>query len=472
MTATGEVAPAIDESLLARAAATGDRNAFATLYQRYEQRAFNLAYRISGSEIDAADAVQTAFLSAAHMLPQIGDGEQTFGPYLFAATSKATHELMRRRHHHPPREAAAEASEPQGVLAASMRLPDRQREVLALCELEELSYDEIAPIMELPTDSVSQLVARARINLQDELVGSVLASAVAPVECGRALPLIATRQDGHLDTASENAAWLDAHLAECERCRLAVRTMEEAADSYSAWAPIAAPPWLSEETIEKAAGVVGADWGGQVAQIGTHRAHAKSLAAVPAADVADSGAGRSRRRGLTAAAGLVVLLLLAGGAVAVVGHDSTGTTGRPAASTTPEKQGRHARHPTKSGAGRARKASHKASKETATGSTETAAASTGSMLAPSYAAPVESTTQSAPPSHPSKSTGNVAVKPTRHTTAPKAAAQPATTPTSSSSPQPVTSTATTTTATVEAPTPEESAKHHEPTGKAVGRPPK
>lgn len=472
MTATGEVAPAIDESLLARAAATGDRNAFATLYQRHEQRAFNLAYRISGSEIDAADAVQTAFLSTAHMLPRMSDGEQTFGPCLFAATSKATHELMRRRHHHPQREATAEASDPQDVFAASMRLPDRQREVLALCELEQLSYDEIAPIMELPTDSVSQLVARARINLQDELVGSVLASAAAPVECERALPLIATRQDGHLDPASENAAWLDAHLAECERCRLAVRTMEEAADSYSAWAPIAAPPWLAEQTIAKAAGVVGADWGEPVAQISTHPARAKSLAAVPPADPPDSGDGRTRRRGLTAAAGLAGLLLLAGGAVAVVGHNSTG---RPAANTIPETRALHGKHGARSAKAKARKARHEASTKTANGTKsaannpEPAVVSTSPVSAPSYAVPSEERTHSAASPHPSKSTGNAAVKPTRqHTSAPKATASPTTTPAPSSSPEPVT----TTTATVAAPAAEESSKHHEPAGKAVGRPPK
>src|SRR5215204_6459456 len=50
----------VEEARLARAAAAGDGGAFATLYERYEQRAFNLAYRMVGSEADAADAVKEA----------------------------------------------------------------------------------------------------------------------------------------------------------------------------------------------------------------------------------------------------------------------------------------------------------------------------------------------------------------------------------------------------------------------------
>src|SRR5829696_3463307 len=52
---------AVDEAGLARAAAAGDGGAFGALYRRYEGRVFNLAYRISGSEEIAVEAVQRAF---------------------------------------------------------------------------------------------------------------------------------------------------------------------------------------------------------------------------------------------------------------------------------------------------------------------------------------------------------------------------------------------------------------------------
>src|SRR5690349_3024767 len=53
---------AVDEVRLASAAAKGDGSAFATLYQRYEDLVFNLAYRIGGSEKIACEAVEKAFL--------------------------------------------------------------------------------------------------------------------------------------------------------------------------------------------------------------------------------------------------------------------------------------------------------------------------------------------------------------------------------------------------------------------------
>jgi len=110
-----------------------------------------------------------------------------------------------------------------------MRLPVRQREALALCELEGLSYEEIAAVMEVNRNTVAQLIFRGRINLVDELRGTPLASAAVPSpECERALPLIAMRHDGQLETASRDAAWLDAHLDGCERCRLGVEAMQDA----------------------------------------------------------------------------------------------------------------------------------------------------------------------------------------------------------------------------------------------------
>src|SRR5262245_36488841 len=87
-----------EETRLARAAAAGDGEAFATLYERYARRAYNLALRLSGSEDDAADAVQEAFLSVMRRLPEIeAERELAFGSYLFTATRNATYDLIRRQ---------------------------------------------------------------------------------------------------------------------------------------------------------------------------------------------------------------------------------------------------------------------------------------------------------------------------------------------------------------------------------------
>jgi RNA polymerase sigma-70 factor (ECF subfamily) len=333
--AVGKVAD--EEARLARAAAAGDGSAFATLYERYERRVYNLAYRITGSEPDAADATREAFLRAMR-LPKLQGREPAFDFDLFTATRNACYDLMEKR---PPAQASDAGLLPleprqKEVRDANMRLPGHQREALALRELEELSYDEIAAIMEMTHDSVAQLIYRARINLRDEMGGTVLATVAAPSpECGRALPLIAAREDGQLEAGSDDDAWLNAHLAGCERCRLGVEVMEEAAVSYRAWAPIAVVPWLLEETMSKAAAPADADWSDAIAEAIASRADSRSRpGTAPAHLTGRDGEGRSsRRRRAIAVAGLAAMLIGSGIAAVLAGSGPVPIADQPAADT-------------------------------------------------------------------------------------------------------------------------------------------
>jgi RNA polymerase sigma factor (sigma-70 family) len=351
---SGDAALAAEEQRLAHAAAAGDGNAFATLYERYERRAYNLAYRLTTSEEDAADAVQDAFVNVLRRLPKLEGRELAFGSYLFTATRNASYDLMQKRKRAEPSDAIPETAAPIGaaagggfgldpgdphsdpdrklllesqqdeIRAANERLPERQREALALCELEELSYDEIAEVMDMNRNSVAQLISRARIKLRDELRGEALSSiATSSPECERALPLIAMRDDGQLDSAGDDAAWLDGHLSGCHTCRLGVEAMQEAGISYRAWAPIAAAPWLLRETLAKAAELTGSDWSETIAERSREHDPAALQPGMPsiyralAAPVAE---GRKRRRRMLAAAGLGAATLLATVA-AMLGQD-------------------------------------------------------------------------------------------------------------------------------------------------------
>jgi RNA polymerase sigma-70 factor, ECF subfamily len=448
---TDDAALASEEARLTRAAADGDGDAFAALYERYEQRAFNLAFRISRSETDAADAVREAFLDVTRKLPRLVDGELAFGLQLLAATRNACYDARHGR----PGETIPEPVVPLGsgdrgpprqeeVRDASMRLPERQREALALRDLEELSYDEITAIMGVGPHAVAQLISRARINLCGELGGTALASVAAPsLACERALPLIATRDDGELEVASSDAAWLDAHLAGCRRCMLAVQAMEEARASYRTWAPIVAPPWLLEETMAKAAGLAGTDWsdaGGERAASGAARR------------------GKPARRGIALAAGLAALLLLAGLAMALKGDNPPTAPASPAASTT-AGQGAGARKTGKANTGAPKRGRKKAKALTAAPvSSPSQIAAGGDVL-------------SEPASGPGHPTGETAVQPTRQTSAPKHSSKPGGTPATAPASQPAAT-----------PAPEESApaaepstkpSHgHEPPGKPPGHSPR
>ena len=323
----GKAALAAEEARLARGAAAGDGRAFAKLYERYEKRAYNLAYRITGSEPDAADATRQAFLETTMRWPK-SDGVPDFGSCLITATRNTCHDQVETSQPIQPGEAGP-GNRQEGVRDANLRLPERQREALALRELEGLSYDEIAAIIEVNPDSVAKLIYRGRVNLSDELHGTALAAVAAPSpECERALPLIAARQDGQLEAGSADDAWLDAHLRGCERCRLGVDAMEEADASYRAWAPIAVLPWLLEETMAKGATLAGADWSEEIAEAIASHNGSPTTAGTPHADSnpPDGGGWSPRRRRVAAAAGLAALLAGGGIAAALVGGEPSAIT--------------------------------------------------------------------------------------------------------------------------------------------------
>src|ERR687895_1524540 len=340
--------PSADDSALARRAAAGDGDAFAALYERHESRAFNLCYRILGSRDDAADATQGGFVGVLRPLPQLADRDFAFGSYLLTSARNACYDLIERGKRTQPSDEIPESATPMGggvggggtgfdpgdpeddpernvllearneeIRAANLALPERQREVLALRELEELSYDEIAELMDMNRNSVAQLISRARINLRDALRGSALASiAASSPDCEPALPLIALEQDGQLGEDSREAGWLGEHLMHCHTCRLGRDAMQEAGVSYRAWAPIAAGPLLFRETMAQAAELVGSDWSETIAR---HEARRTGGAAAATGGAPGAGAGsssaraailRHRRRDLTLIGLLTCVLTL------------------------------------------------------------------------------------------------------------------------------------------------------------------
>jgi DNA-directed RNA polymerase specialized sigma24 family protein len=419
----------------------------ATVETSETEVAFNLAYRILGSEADAAEATRQALGEASRR----ADGEQPFALQLFIATRRACHDLMSRQRRPLPAEAMPASAEPseEAIAAASMRLPIRQREALALRELGRLPYGEIATVIEASPNAVAQLISRARINLSDELRGTVLASIAAPSpECERALPLIAMREDGQLEADSRDAAWLDAHLSGCERCRLGVGAMREAGASYGSWAPIAAASGLLDAAGAKAAAELAADAG---------------LAPRPA----PQRSGPSRKRPILAA-GLAAMLLLVGLAVAAVYDDPAAPPLDPAADAAPS-----ARTAAPKSKERAR------AKEKAAGSRRTKqpkAAGGGSTQAGAAETAAASEPATVPVTSEGSSPGAAAIAPTQKRPASKPSPSPKPVPTTAAAPQPAPVPAPAPVAEEPAPVAEEPAseppRRREPPGKPAGKPSK
>lgn len=361
-----------EESRLARAAADGDGQAFAQLYDRYEKPIYNYCLRLLGNEHDAQDATQDAFLKIMRRLPEMGDREFAFGPYLFTTARNASYDMIARRKKAEPVDEFGDASSPvtgsgptldedpvrkamleserETIRAANSRLPARQREVLALRQIQDMSYDEIATVMEMNANSVAQLISRARIRLRQELRGeAATAIQASSPECEKALPLLARRQDGKL-TSSEEQSWLEDHLAGCTTCPIADAAMAEAGISYRAWAPVLPAAWLFRDTLAKAAEIAGTDWS-EVERPGQREGSSTDLAgagngSAPITDAArvENGStpitdaarveSRRHRRWRRSLVGLLATgLLLAVLGSAVFGDSKNEATERPAAPT-------------------------------------------------------------------------------------------------------------------------------------------
>jgi Sigma-70, region 4 len=123
---------------------------------------------------------------------------------------------------------------------ATARLPERQREALALRETLGLSYVDIGRLLGIEPTAVAPLLARARLRLRSELRGTEPPAGDCP-ERDRALRTIALRRDGE-EVADADEEWLLEHLGHCVGCAQSHSAMLEASACYRAWRiPDAAP---------------------------------------------------------------------------------------------------------------------------------------------------------------------------------------------------------------------------------------
>lgn len=191
---------ATDEELVGRAIG-GDEPAFETLVERHQHRAYGLARRLVGSESDAQDVLQEAFLSVHRKLASFR-GASRFSTWLYRVVTNAALMHLRaraRRRVEPldgflPRfdsdgrhvgepaelESAAHAAErlDRQALAEKAqvgleRLPEIYRTAFVLRDLEELPTAEVAELLGVGQDVVRQRVHRARLMLRGYLSGAV-----------------------------------------------------------------------------------------------------------------------------------------------------------------------------------------------------------------------------------------------------------------------------------------------------------
>ena len=163
----------------------GDRTQrFEALVLPHLDAAYNLARWLTGSDQDAEDVVQEAFIRAFRFFDSLhGDSGRAWVLAIVRNTamswlkdgraSSATREFDEPRHgqsHDDGPEKALARKDARGAVNAALRkLPVEYREVLILREMEDLSYREIAQATGIPIGTVMSRLSRARKELGELL---------------------------------------------------------------------------------------------------------------------------------------------------------------------------------------------------------------------------------------------------------------------------------------------------------------
>ncbi|WP_343970124.1 sigma-70 family RNA polymerase sigma factor [Kribbella koreensis] len=171
------------DDALRRAAALGDSDAFAAVIERHGPAMFRYARRMLNDHGDAEEVVQDAFVAAWKALPDFR-GDSKLRTWLFTLTARKAIDLLRKKRPTPVADEALTAlpaggSDPvepavrtellEALDAALAELPDRQRAVWLLREVEEMSYLEISEVLATTPTVVRGQLARARVALQEKL---------------------------------------------------------------------------------------------------------------------------------------------------------------------------------------------------------------------------------------------------------------------------------------------------------------
>ena len=169
-----------DEMALLRRLQTGDERAFEALYERHMPPVYRYALRMTGSESDADDVVQELFLALIRSARGYDPERGELRSYLYGLARRL---ILQRL----PAETSVDAGTPEPaveddpferldlaqrtelVRAAVASLPAAYREVVVLCDLEEMDYSDAAAAMGCAMGTVRSRLHRARSMLLNRM---------------------------------------------------------------------------------------------------------------------------------------------------------------------------------------------------------------------------------------------------------------------------------------------------------------
>lgn len=173
-----------DEVLLERMR-SGDEGAFVALYRRRQGAIYRFAFHMTGSATTAEDVTQDVFLALIRKECGFDPVRGTLSGYLFGIARKL---VLRHLERNRP---IAESADPEAAVEftvtsdpmldllriegidqlrrAVQALPKRYREVVVLCDLEEMDYVAAAEALDCPVGTIRSRLHRARGLLLEKL---------------------------------------------------------------------------------------------------------------------------------------------------------------------------------------------------------------------------------------------------------------------------------------------------------------
>jgi RNA polymerase sigma-70 factor (ECF subfamily) len=176
---------------LLRQMLAGDASAFASLYDRCQGGIYRFALRMCDSESIAQDVTHDVFLALMRDGEQYDPARGTLVAYLYGIARNRVFQLLKRERNFVSMdedaeefmwtEAAIAPDDPlvelsrnetiEAVRQAIMALPAHYREVVLLCNLHELSYEQAASVIGCAVGTVRSRLHRARLLLLEKLRG-------------------------------------------------------------------------------------------------------------------------------------------------------------------------------------------------------------------------------------------------------------------------------------------------------------
>lgn len=180
------------DAMLVERVRRGDKRAFDLLVVKYQHKVLALISRYVKDRAEAEDVAQEAFIKAYRALKNFR-GESQFYTWLYriAVNTAKNHLVSRGRRppgddvpiedaeFHPGGEALQETDTPDGELLRSElervvfttieNLPEDLKNAIVLRELEGLSYEEIAEVMNCPVGTVRSRIFRAREAINEKI---------------------------------------------------------------------------------------------------------------------------------------------------------------------------------------------------------------------------------------------------------------------------------------------------------------